>query len=149
MTRTHHWLIAILTTSTLLCIGIIFTLLDQKQVTSTNFSASTNQPNIVQTQALAMPVSSQTLTETLAKQKAQQLLPVDKVESVQKVNYEGKLAYQINTDRNTLYLNAMTADVLAMTPRLDSKPKTVQISYEPPRYQQHEEHEEYEEHDDD
>ena len=96
-----------------------------------------------------MPVSSQTLTETLAKQKAQQLLPVDKVESVQKVNYEGKLAYQINTDRNTLYLNAMTADVLAMTPRLDSKPKTVQISYEPPRYQQHEEHEEYEEHDDD
>ena len=149
MTRTHHWLIAILTTSTLLCIGIIFTLLNQKQVTSTNFSASTNQPNIVQTQALAMPVSSQTLTETLAKQKAQQLLPVDKVESVQKVNYEGKLAYQINTDRNTLYLNAMTADVFAMTPRLDSKPKTVQISYEPPRYQQHEEHEEYEEHDDD
>lgn len=91
-----------------------------------------------------MPVSSQTLYRNTGETKGATLTNaknVTRVESVQKVNYEGKLAYQINTDRNTLYLNAMTADVLAMTPRLDSKPKTVQISYEPPRYQQHEEHE--------
>lgn len=148
MTRTHHWLIAILTTSTLVCIGIIFTLLNQQQVTPTNSSASDIVSNISQTQPLAIPVSSQTLTEALAKQKAQQLLPVDTVESVHKVNYEGKLAYQINTNQNTLYLNAITADVLAMTPRLDSKPKTVNVSYEQPRYQEHEKHEERE-HDDD
>lgn len=145
MTRTHHWLIAILMTSTLLCIGIIFTLLNQKQGTPKNVSASNSLPNVAQTQALAMPVSSQTLTEALAKQKAQQLLPVDNIESVKKVNYEGKLAYQINTNQNALYLNATTSDVLAITPRLDNKPKMVQVSYEQPRYHEHEE----DEHDDD
>lgn len=48
-----------------------------------NVSASNSLPNVAQTQALAMPVSSQTLTEALAKQKAQ-LLPVDNIESVKK-----------------------------------------------------------------
>lgn len=151
MTRTHHWLIAILMTSTLLCIGIIFTMLNQQQTMPTNFISSKSQPKISQPQPLAVSVSSptHTLTNELAKQKAQQILPVDKVESVQKVNYEGKLAFQINTDQNTLYLNASTGDVIALTPRLDNKPKYVEVNYEQPRYEEHEEHEEDEEHEHD
>lgn len=161
MTRTHHWLIAILMTSTLVCLGIIFTLLGQSpaQLSTPAQPLSVQaQPNTPNTAPMVVPVStkSQAIGADIAKQKAQQLLPIDTIESVQKVNYEGKLAYQVNTNQNTLYLNASTAEVIAMTPRLDNKlnnqPSVVKVDYEQPRYQEREEHEEHDEeheHDDD
>ena len=77
-------------------------------------------------------------------------MPQNKIEGIQKVNYEGKLAYQITTAENSIYLDAKTGDVLIIMPRASAKPETVQVSYQTghDEYERYE-HEEEGEHDDD
>ena len=94
MSRTQHWVIALLLTTTLLSIGVIITLLNQK-------SADRSAPIASEIASLTtgtMPkadiktVSTGGITETVALEKANQLMPQNKIEGIQKVNYEGKLA---------------------------------------------------------
>lgn len=143
MTRTQHWLIAIITTAMLLTLGIVISLNQQKKPqlqgvqaqtpTSLNLDA---QDSGLKTVALTVQPNA-TLSEATALQKTQQLLPMDTIEqgigqdnAVQKVNYEGKLAYQVTTRQHSVFLNAHTGDVLAITPNVN-RPETVQVSYQP------------------
>ena len=152
MCRTQHWVIALLLTTTLLSVGVIITLLNQK-------SADRSAPIASEIASLTtgtMPkadiktVSTGGITETVALEKANQLMPQNKIEGIQKVNYEGKLAYQITTAENSIYLDAKTGDVLIIMPRASAKPETVQVSYQTghDEYERYE-HEEEGEHDDD
>lgn len=156
MTRTQHWLMALLLTTTLLSVAIIITLLTRHPNTASQPTA-TNGVALTTTTALepATPVNFTMLSEQVVRQKAAAILPAQTIESIKKVNYEGSLAYQIVTTQNELYLNAKTGDVIVMTPRIAQQPKTVQVSYHeqtPAGYAHESDHEgeqEDGEHDDD
>lgn len=162
--RTQNWLIALLLTSTLVGVGIIATLLNQKSTVSLNpivaktlpiADVTTAQSNPLISNAKAiMPVSqtnTATFTEKMAHQTAQKLLPLHRIVSVKKVNYEGKLAYEILTDQNQLYLNAQTGEVIAITPLIKPAVQTLQVNYQSQDHEtyEHEREHEGEEDDDD
>ena len=167
ISRTQNWLTALLFTAVLVCIGVIATLLTQKNAVSpepTVATATITSAAIIpaiatpQTAGNIIPVSQNTttpLSEPSIRQTAQKILPTQSVLSVKKVNYEGKLAYEIVTAENQLYLNAYTGEVIAMTPVLKPDTQLMQVNYQAENRREHDdekrhhEDDENEEHDDD
>lgn len=146
--RTQNWLIAILFTTTLVCVGVVISLLNGK------FNRTNQNAQIVSSEAktAVMPVSQIThstpnnapLSEQAIRTTASQLLPAQRIKQVAKVNYEGQLAYQIVTDQAQLYLNAHTGNVISIVP-LAPAVQTVQVAYQPNQHES-EEHGEHGEH---
>lgn len=157
--RTQNWLIAILFTTTLVCIGVVISLLNGKfnQANQNAQSPANEAKPAVMTVSQTTPSQTNTapLTEQTIRTTASQLLPAQTIQSVEKVNYEGQLAYQVVTDQAKLYLNAHTGNVMAIVP-LAPAMQTVQVAYQPHEGEGRNEHEygengehEQGEHDDD
>lgn len=159
--RTQNWLIAILFTTTLVCVGVVISLLNGKFQTAPALALTNNEIKS-EAKTAVMPVSQTThstpnnapLSEQAIRTTASQLLPAQHIKQVTKVNYEGQLAYQIVTDQAQLYLNAHTGNVISIVP-LAPAVQTVQVAYQPNQHEseehgEHGEHGEHEgEHDDD
>lgn len=157
--RTQNWLIAILFTTTLVCVGVVISLLNGKfNQANQNVQSPANEAKpAVMTVSQTTPSQTNTapLTEQTIRTTAHQLLPAQTIQSVEKVNYEGQLAYQVVTDQAKLYLNAHTGNVMAIVP-LAPAMQTVQVAYQPHEGEGRNEHEygengehEQGEHDDD
>lgn len=130
--RTQNWLIALLFTTTLVCVGVMISLLNGKFSPSNATAQTAPINNDIKTAVI--PVSQTTsntlLSEPTIRTTARQLLPAQTIQGVEKVNYEGQIAYQVTTDKAKLYLNAHTGNVMAMLP-LAPAVQTVQVAYQP------------------
>lgn len=136
--RTQNWLIAILFTTTLVCVGVVISLLNGKFSPSNATAQTAPINNDIKTAVI--PVSQTTnptvttgntlLSEPTIRTTARQLLPAQTIQGVEKVNYEGQIAYQVTTDKAKLYLNAHTGNVMAILP-LAPAVQTVQVAYQP------------------
>lgn len=129
MTRTQHWLLAISLFITLVLIGITATLLLKPQA----IAMPINQQSTLQSTSAVMSQTAveKTLDEQTILQKVSQLLPTQTAEKIQKVNYQGTLAYEVITRDNQLYLNGTTGDVLAITNRANASGyQTAQYTYQ-------------------
>lgn len=140
--RTQNWLIAILSTTTLICVGVVISLLNGKfngatqNVQTPSIEPKTSVMPISQTNN---PANNAPLTEQTIRTTASQLLPAQTIQSVIKVNYEGQLAYQVTTDKAKLYLNAHTGNVISIVP-LAPAVQTVQVAYQPNHEREGDEH---------
>ncbi len=148
MTRTQHWLLAISLFITLVLIGITATLLLKPQA----IAMPINQQSTLQSTpaVISQTAVEKTLSEQTILQKVSQLLPTQTAENIQKVNYQGTLAYEVITRDNQLYLNGTTGDVLAITNRANASGyQTAQYTYQASDEDEGYDEEEYEGDDDD
>ncbi len=129
MTRTQHWLLAISIFISLLLVGVVVSLGLKSQAEPLN---STNTPNqTISSLPTTTTVNGSALNEQAIAQKVAELLPAQMPEQVQKVNYQGVLAYQVTTASHQLYLDGTTAQVIAITDRTDIPAlQTAQYSYQ-------------------
>ncbi len=125
MTYVQRWLLAISLFITLLLIGVLASFV---------LTPRTNaQPAAVTVQTATTPTISQSsnlLSEADVTQKVAQLLPAQSIEQLQKVNYQGVLAYEITTQANQLYVDRATGNVLALTNRAPQGLTTAQYTYQ-------------------
>ncbi len=121
------WLLAISLFISLLLVGVVVSLGLKSQAAQ---AVSSSTPKTVASLPSTTTATS-ALSEQAIAQKVADLLPTQTPEQVQKVNYQGVLAYQVTTASNQLYLDGTTAQVLAITNRTDIPTlQTAQYSYQ-------------------
>lgn len=128
MTRTQHWLLAISLFISLLLVGVVVSLGLKSQAAP---AVSTSTPTQTAASLPSTTTTTSALSEQAITQKVAELLPTQTPEQVQKVNYQGTLAYQVTTASNQLYLDGNTGQVIAVTNRTDIPTlQTAQYSYQ-------------------
>lgn len=134
MTRTQHWLLAISLFISLLLIGVVVSLGLKSQAAQ---AVSTSTPAQTIASVPSTTTTASVLSEQAITQKVADLLPTQTPEQVQKVNYQGTLAYQVTTASNQLYLDGNTGQVIAVTNRTDIPTlQTAQYSYQGGEYEE-------------
>lgn len=142
MTRTQHWALAVSIFISLLLIGIVASLTlkatqnaeaanqtvlqDGNQANLAALGASLGANSAVSSSATlssSATVNNDALSEAMILQKASEILPAQTPTKIQKVNYQGVLAYEITTLHNQLYLSS-TGQVLAIT----NQPQNLQVA---------------------